>query len=64
MYRVVLDEKNSYIEESATGVSFEQAVNSILEYCRDASYDLQEAVWEMIQAGGEAQFSSMPVMLA
>lgn len=64
MYRVVLDERNSYIEEVETGMSFDHAVNSILEYCRDASYDLQEAIWELVQSGGEAQFSSMPLALA
>ena len=64
MYKIVLDEKNSYIEESETGMSFDQAVANILEYCRDASYDLQEAIWELIQSEGESSFSSMPVSLA
>lgn len=61
MYKVVLDEKSSYIdpvESGSVGLSFEDAVGLILEYCREASYDLQEAVWELILAEGEDNFSS------
>ncbi len=56
MYKVVLDEVNSYIMESETGMSFEDAVNEILEYCRESFYDLQESVWESIQSEGEQTF--------
>lgn len=65
MYKVVLDEKSSYIEPvEAGGVSFEDAVGMILEYAREASYDLQEAVWELILADGEDRFSSRTVAVS
>lgn len=65
MYKVVLDEKSSYIEPvEAGGVSFEDAVGMILEYVREASYDLQEAVWELILADGEEKFSSQTVAVS
>lgn len=63
MYQIVFDEKNSYIVESETGIPFDQAVAEILEYCREASYDLQVALWELIQSEGEQQYSSLPVTL-
>lgn len=71
MYRVILDEKNSYIESvnsgesvNSSGFSFEEAVTQIIEYAREASYDLQEAIWEMILSEGEDRFSSPVVTLS
>jgi hypothetical protein len=58
MYKVVLDEKNSYIEPSETGMSFADAVDSILEYCIEAGYDMQEGLWESVKSEGEQNFSS------
>lgn len=64
MYKVVLDEKSSYIEPvEAGGVSFEDAVGMILEYVREASYDLQEAVWELILADGEDNLADQRVVI-
>jgi len=63
MYKVVLDEVHSYIEKAENGLSFEDAVNHIIEYCRDAEYTLQEDIWEVILLRGETEFSSMPVFV-
>lgn len=70
MYKVVLDEKHSYIElvnselVNSEGFSFEEAVTQIIEYARESSYDLQEAIWEMILSEGEDRFSSPTVSLS
>lgn len=62
MYKVVLDEKSSYIESvEAGGVSFEDAVGMILEYVRDCAYDLQEAFWESVLADGEEKYETCPI---
>jgi effector-binding domain-containing protein len=57
MYKVVLDEKSSYIVPSDTGMGFEDAVTEIIEYAREASYELQEVIWELILSDGEDAFS-------
>lgn len=65
MYKVVLDEKHSYIESVETnGFPFEEAVTQIIEYAREASYELQEIVWSMILKDGETGFSSPTIELS
>lgn len=56
-YSVILDEKvSSIVPTEGKGMSFKEAVNEILEYVRDAGYDLQEAIFENILKEGEQSF--------
>ena len=64
MYRVILDERKSYIEPVENGIPFENAVEHIIEYARECSYDLQEAFWSVILTEGEAKYQSCPVRLS
>lgn len=63
-YNVVLDSESSYIEPVENGgISFEDAIGSIIDYCKEASYELQEVVWSLILEDGEDRFSSRTISL-
>jgi hypothetical protein len=46
-YNVVLDSKNSYLVEADVGLTFKQSCDIIIEYCKDAGYMVQQAIWEV-----------------
>lgn len=55
-YSVILDEVSSTIVPVENGMSFKDAIQEVLEYVRDAGYDLQEAIFEGILQDGEQSF--------
>ena len=58
-YYVVLDERCSKIIPSNDGgMTFNSAVNHILEYTKEAGYGLQEAFFEYVKESGEDVFSN------
>lgn len=57
MYSVILDETQSTIVPSETGMSFMDACKSIIEYCVDSDYELQKEIWEVNLERGEQLYS-------
>lgn len=56
-YSVTLDEVASTINPSDEGnMTFGEAIQHVLDYCVEAGYDLQEAVFEAILNDGEDAF--------
>jgi hypothetical protein len=63
-YSVMLDGVQSVISETENGVSFKEAIDSVLEYCKDAGYTLQEAYFEEVAKDKESYFAGeFPIAL-
>jgi hypothetical protein len=56
-YTVVLDERNSYLIPSDTGLAFEDACDSVIDYGIDANPQLAYD-WMGIKEAGEASYKS------
>lgn len=59
LYSVTLDELDSYITPTETGVSFESACDQILEYALESGYDIQHDIWTVIRSQGEEMYHTV-----
>lgn len=57
MYSVILDETNSTIVPSETGMSFVDACKEVINYCIDSDYELQKEIWEVNLERGEQLYA-------